>query len=63
MGKATQPKESRNKQVVVLRLSGMSFADIGRKFNISRAFAKQIFDRDLPKYRENIVNTLDRIKV
>lgn len=60
MGKATQPKEARNKQIVVLRLTGLSFAEIGRKFNISRAFVKQVFDRDLPKYRDIIVSTLDR---
>ena len=63
MAQRTQPKEKRNKQIVLLRLAGTSFADIGRKLKISRSFAKQVFDRDLPKYRETIVNTLDKIKV
>lgn len=60
LAKGIPTKTKRNKQIVALRLAGFTFADIGRKFDIRRAFAKQVFDRDLPKFRDEIVSNLDR---
>ena len=60
MGKAPATKVKRNKELVVMRLSGLSFRELGRKFRISHNMAKLIYDRDLPKYKSEIVKTLDR---
>jgi lambda repressor-like predicted transcriptional regulator len=60
MAKGTPAKAKRNKEIVALKLSGMSLRELGKKFKISHNMVKLIYDRDLPKYKDQIVKALDR---
>lgn len=59
MAKGTPAKSKRNKEIVALKLAGMSFRELGKKYKISHAMVKLVFDRDLPKYQRQIVKALD----
>lgn len=60
MATGTPAKVKRNQQIVAMRLAGMTFAEIGRKFKITRSMVKQVYDRDLPKFKDMIVKGLDK---